>query len=232
MAEELGRIEKPAVDSFKKGRKLFFVPVIYQGEGLTGDYVEKWNRYWEQVEKQLEELSSKLGEVKKIFHELISVSGKEGVESIKALNAGSYKIVSDFQEKSAQFAAMEDAEILAEFMDWSRCLMIGLESQKVVAQVYDSYTETGKKRNEAIARKIDESLKENEIGVALMRENHHVQFPADIQVFYVAPPALDEIKRWIREYESKAVKEAAEEIKKEQDKESGTEPDKNPEKQE
>ncbi len=31
-----------------------------------------------------------------------------------------------------------------------------------------------------------------------MREGHQVQFPTDIEVFYVAPPGLDEIKRWIR----------------------------------
>ena len=35
-----------------------------------------------------------------------------------------------------------------------------------------------------------------------MREGHQVQFPVDIQVFYVAPPGLDEIKRWVRERES------------------------------
>jgi hypothetical protein len=67
--------------------------------------------------------------------------------------------------------------------------------------------EIGKKRNEHIARKIDETLKDNEIGILLMRENHQVQFPPDIQVFYVAPPALDEIKRWLRESENKSGQE-------------------------
>jgi hypothetical protein len=92
-------------------------------------------------------------------------------------------------------------------MDWSRCLIIGLQNPKVVSKIYESYVEAGKKRNEYIARKIDESLQENEIGILIMRENHQVQFPADIQVFYVAPPALDEIKRWLREYENQAEKE-------------------------
>jgi guanylate kinase len=35
-----------------------------------------------------------------------------------------------------------------------------------------------------------------------MRENHQLQFPTDIQIIYVAPPALDEIKRWLREQEN------------------------------
>ena len=53
-----------------------------------------------------------------------------------------------------------------------------------------------------MARQIDETLKSDEIGILLMREGHQVQFPVDIQVFYVAPPGLDEIKRWVRERES------------------------------
>jgi hypothetical protein len=36
-----------------------------------------------------------------------------------------------------------------------------------------------------------------------MREGHQVQFPEDIQVFYIAPPALDEIRRWLRDQEAK-----------------------------
>jgi hypothetical protein len=78
----------------------------------------------------------------------------------------------------------------------------------VMSRVYDFYTEAGKKRNKHIARKLDETLKENEIGLLLMRENHQVQFPEDIQVFYVAPPALDELKRWLREYEEKPDQES------------------------
>ena len=57
-----------------------------------------------------------------------------------------------------------------------------------------------------MARKLDETLQSDEIGILFMRENHQVQFPSDIQVFYVAPPALDEIKRWLREREQQPTK--------------------------
>jgi hypothetical protein len=80
-------------------------------------------------------------------------------------------------------------------MDWSRCLLVGLQNPNIITKVYEAYTDVGKKRNDAMASKIDETLKENEIGMVLMRESHQVQFPADIQVFYVSPPALDDIKR-------------------------------------
>jgi len=206
MGEELGKIEKPLVDSFKKGRKLFFVPMVYGGEDLPEDYLEKFNKYWEQAEKQVTELALKLGEVNRIYHELVAAAGEDGAKAVESLSHKSGKIVRDRLEKQARLEAVEDNDILTEFTDWSRCLIIGLQNPKVVSRVYDAYLEAAKKRTEYIAGKINETLKENEIGLLLMRENHQVQFPGDIQVFYVAPPALDEIKRWLRENESRLEK--------------------------
>jgi Fe2+ transport system protein B len=208
MAEELGKIEKPSVEKFKKGRKLYFIPLIYRSADFPEDYIQKFNKYWEQVEKQISELALRLGEVNKVYHELIAVSGEDGITAIKELNDSSHKIVQACLEKKAQLEAVEEADLLTEFMDWSRCLVIGLQNPKVLSKVYDSYVEVGKKRNEYIAHKIDETLKEDEIGIVLMRENHQVQFSSDIQVFYVSPPALDEIKRWLREHESRPDKES------------------------
>ena len=33
-----------------------------------------------------------------------------------------------------------------------------------------------------------------------MSERHQVQFPEDIEVFYIAPPALDEFRRWLQNW--------------------------------
>jgi len=204
MAEELGKIEKPSVEEFKDGRKLYFIPLIHRGEDSPDEYVIKFNKYWEQVEKQITELEAKLGVVKRIYHELVPVVGDDGIKAIEELCDRSCKIVKDCREKGAQLEAAEEADVLTEFMDWSRCLMLGLQNQKVIGQVYESYLEAGKKRNEYIAGKIDETLKKDETGILIMRENHQLQFPTDIQIIYVAPPALDEIKRWLRERDSKA----------------------------
>jgi len=204
MAEELGKIEKPQADEFKRGRKLYFVPLIYCGKESPAEYLEKFNKYWDQVESQMSELELKLGKVNKIYHELIPAGGEDGIKVIKELNDKSYKIIKSRLDKGAQLEAAEDSELLTEFMDWSKCLVIGLQNQKVFTRVYESYTEAGKNRNEHIARQIDETLKADEIGIFFMREGHQVQFQPDIQVFYVAPPALDEIKRWLRDREVKS----------------------------
>jgi len=42
-------------------------------------------------------------------------------------------------------------------------------------------------------------LKADETAILFIREGHAVQFPQDIEVFSVAPPALDEIRRWLRD---------------------------------
>ena len=206
MAEELGKIEKLPVDKYKKGRKLFFIPLIYLGEDTPVEYLALFNKYWEQVTKQLADLESKLGSVKKIYHELIPVAGDEGCNAVKDLNEKSHNLIQTTMIKGAQMEALEDGNKMTEFMDWSRCLLIGLQNPDVIKSIYDSYMESGKKRNEYIAGKIDETLDSDEIGILFMRENHQIQFPSDIQVFYVAPPALDEIKRWIREQEQQQIK--------------------------
>lgn len=203
MSEELGKIEKPSVEEFKKGRKLYFVPLIYRLQEEPEEYVEKFNRYWNQVEDKTSALELSLGKVSKIYHELVASGGEEGIKMVQQLNEKSYEIVSHRLEKGAQLEATEEGELLAELMDWSRCLAIGLQSEKVFTTAHQSYTETSKKRNEHIARQVDTTLAADEIGIMFMREGHEVQFPEDIQVFYIAPPALDEIRRWLRDQQAK-----------------------------
>ena len=204
MTEELGKIEKPSVEEFKEGRKLYFIPLIYRGEDSPDEYIIKFNKYWEQVEKQIAELEAKLGAVKRIYHELVPAVGDDGIKAIEELCDKSCKIVRECLERGAQLEAAEGTDILTEFMDWSRCLMIGLQNPKVINQVYESYLEATKKRNEYIITRINETLQKNETGILIMRENHQLQFPTDIQIIYVAPPALDEIKRWLRDRENEA----------------------------
>ena len=199
MAEELGKIEKPPAEQFKRGKKLYFVPLVYRGEEPSEEYLTIFNRFWEQVEKQITALELKLGKVNRIYHELIPAGGKEGSQAVKELNDKSHKIIETCLRNGAQLEAVEEVDLLTEFMDWGRCLIIGLQNQKVLTRVYESYSEAGKKRNEYISRKIDETLQPDETGILLMRETHQVQFSPDIQVFYIAPPALDEIKRWLRD---------------------------------
>jgi hypothetical protein len=210
MSQDLGKIEKPSVEEYRAARKLFFVPLLFTPRDIQGELFEKVFRYWDQVDAQLTSLELKLGIAKKVYHELVPTGGEEGSKIIEELNSTSYGIVKARLDKGAQLEPLEDADLLTESMDWTRCLAVGLQNAKVFDKVYESYIQAQKKRNEHIAKMINDTLKESEVGILLMREGHQVQFPADIEVFYVSPPGLDEIKRWLRTREVEAEKEAGE----------------------
>lgn len=207
MSEELGKIEKPQASQYSQERKLFFIPLVFAPREPQPDLMDIVTRYWDQVQEQVTKLESKLGEVNRVYHELIPIGGEHGAQVMEELNPGSCHIVKARLARGAELQPLEDSDLLTEFMDWSKCLAVGLQNQKVFNKIHESYMDVQKARNEYIARQIGESLKDGESGILLMREGHHIQFPSDIQVFYVSPPALDEIKRWIRSRQSEAERE-------------------------
>ena len=202
MAEQLGKIEKPDAEHFKSKRKLYLVPLIFSGEEAPAEYVEKFKLYWEQASQHIANLESKVGKVKHIFHESITLAGEEGLKVVEKLNSSCYQIASDKCQSGAVLEATEDKELAGESMDWERFLLMGFISQKVANMVSGFYVEALKKRYEYIAQRIDETLKDDEAGLLFIREGHVVQFPQDIEVFSVVPPALDEIHRWQRDRSS------------------------------
>jgi len=89
-------------------------------------------------------------------------------------------------------------------------MLIGLVSKKVADKVSEFYFEAYRKRYEFMTKKLEETLKDNEAGLLFITEGHRLQFPADIEVFSVFPPALDEIHRWLRDRSEKKQKKAQE----------------------
>jgi len=215
MSAELGRIEKPSVEGFGQGRKLYFVPLIYGGKDAPAEYRTIYHRYWEQVDRQVADLEAKLGKVSRVFHELVAAADEAGCAAVEELNTDSYHLIRPRLDSRARLEAVEEGDLLAEFIDWNRCLAVGLMSQRVVSSIYESLVAASRKRNEHIARRIDEALKSGDIGLLIMQEGHQLQLPADIEVFYVAPPALDEVRRWLRDHPP-AEREAATESPPEQ----------------
>jgi len=84
----------------------------------------------------------------------------------------------------------------------------------VASKIAEFYLEAAKKRYEFMAKRINETLKDDEAGLLFIREGHQLQFPGDIEVFSVFPPALDEIHRWLRD-QARAKQEEAEEKREE-----------------
>lgn len=198
MSEELGKLQKPEVSRFENKRKLFLVPLLYSWQDAPAEYAEKFDLYWQQVREHLANLESKIGQVNRIYHESITVAGEEGLKFLEEFSPLSCQIVSQKCQIGAQMEATEDSALIEENMDWERHLMMGFISQKVAQTVSEFFSEASRKRYEYIAGRLEETFKENEVALFFVREGHRVQFPADIEVFSVVPPVLDEIHRWLR----------------------------------
>ena len=199
MAEELGKIEKPEVKQFTNKRNLYLIPLLYSWSDAPADYTEIFELYWRQVREHISNLESKVGVVNRIYHESISLAGEEGLKVLEQISPSSYQIVTDKCQTGAQLEAVEDMELVEETMDWERHLLMGFISQKVAQTVSEFFRDASKKRYEHIVSRLNETFKDNEVALLFIREGHQVQFPADIEVFSVAPPALNEIHRWLRD---------------------------------
>lgn len=199
MTEELGKIERPEAERFKGERKLYLVPLLFAAKDAPPEFVERFELYWQQVGEQIVNQEARIGKVRRVYHESIAVGGEDGLEVMEKLNPPGLKVAREKCQEGAVLEATELAELANECLDWERCLLMGFLSQRAAEKVAEFYRETSRQRYEHIARQIDETLEANEVGVLFIREGHMVQFPKDIEVFMVAPPALDAIHRWLRE---------------------------------
>ncbi len=206
MSEDLGKMEKPPVESFTGSRKLFVVPLIFSGKDAPEGFIEIYHRCWKQIDEQLTSLETKLGNISRIYHEMVFFDGEEGMKILEQLNPGSHKIVKPIIDRGALLQAAEDADLALECMDWERCLMVAM-GDKVRQQVAEFFTQSSLKRYDHFGKQIEETLVNDERGLVFARDGHRIQFPDSIEVFNVYPPAIDELNRWLRNYQQQAGKE-------------------------
>jgi hypothetical protein len=199
MAKKLGKIDKPEAFKFKGKKKLYLVPLIFTWEDAPEEYKDKFNLCWQQIEEQLTNLEHKIGKIKRIYHESVAVEGDGGLKIVEKLNPAGFKIASKKHQKGATFESLEDEESVSESLDWQRMLLLGFASAKVAKMVSDYYAEATRRRYEHISSRLNETIKDGEASLLFIREGHMVQFPKDLEVFSISPPALDEIHRWLKE---------------------------------
>ena len=198
MSEQLGRIERPSLESYRGKRKLLLVPLLAMPPEDAEDGVAIVGRYWEQVQTQVTSLELGIGWVRHVYHETLPVGGEDGLQMLEASGEmGSHTLARTKCAVGAVLEEGEDAETLLETMDLQRCLMMPFASQKVAGQLQQWLGDAVRRRNEHFIQRIDETLGQDEVGLLLVNERHQLQFPQDIEVFYVAPPALDEYRRWV-----------------------------------
>lgn len=198
--QPLSQIPRPSASSYEGKKSLFLVPNYIVAPGMPGEAQELIEKYWSEVRDSIGNLERSLGTVSKVYHEMICADGDEGLQHLEILNPTACTLVRAMCQSTATMRQLEDAELVAEHSDWQRILSMGPASQKILQASIEGYQQTLSGRYQAIASRVSEDLVEGECAVLFIREDHTVQFPTDVQVFYVAPPSLDALKRWLDDY--------------------------------
>ena len=210
MTQRITEIPRPRAESYRPGRKIYLVPTLLAGAGIPDELAEMLERYWDEVREQVENLERTLSKVKHVYHESVFRPGEEGLRTVESVNPHGHTFVNVLCRSTATLEPTDEQEALLEASDWRLCLSMGLASEKVSRIARDSLNDAMQARYLHMATTIDRTLGDDEAGLCILSEDHRVQFPADIQVFYISPPSLDEIKRWAEEQMRRVVSEASE----------------------
>ena len=209
-AQELGRISRPSAEQYRGLRKLILVPLVYSPVPDDAEGAAALQNYWEQAQTQVAALENALGGLQRVYHESVTAPGDEGLEQLRSGDLRSHAFVSLKCESGAELEDTEDFETLLETLDLQRCLMMPLASASVASRLHEWHADANRRRYEHMAARIDGTLAEDGVGLLLISERHQVQFPPDIEVFYVAPPALDEFRRWLQNWAARQQQAAVE----------------------
>ncbi len=197
MPTRLTQLPKPDAEQYKEERKLFLVPNFFLSPEMPQDGLDLLESYWSEIRDHVENLERSLGKVSHVYHEVVYSDGDEGMLTLQEMNPKGASFIHAICQSDAELEATEDRVLLEESSDWRRCLSAGLVSEKVLTRPTEGYQQATSGRYEHIAKRIDETLQPGESSVLFIGEDHRVQFPSDVKVFYVAPRSLDALKRWI-----------------------------------
>ena len=200
MTQQLSQIPRPRASAYEGKKNLFLVPNYIAAPGIPEEAQTLIEKYWSEVRDSIGNLERSLGTVSKVYHEMICADGDEGLQQIEALNPSASTLTRAMCQSSASLRSLEDAELVAEHSDWQRILAMGPASRKILQASIEGYQATLADRYQKIAGRIADDIAEGECAVLFIREDHKVQFSSDVQVFYVAPPSLDALKRWLDDF--------------------------------
>ena len=197
----LGNVGRPAAAAFAGQRKVLLVPFVSAAaEEEDRELHRLVERYWSEAAGHVRNLEQQLGSIIHLYHEGAVAGGEAELAVMDRANPAAYPFVKAIVERGAALRATEDAEALLETIDLQRCLFVVQGSRAVADRLREWLGDARKRRYDAIARAIGDTLPPGGVGLLVISQDHQVQFPPDVRVFYVAPPALDQVERWLRDH--------------------------------
>lgn len=165
------------------GRMLIHIPRLYSKEEfinissmIPDDYETKSEEFWGYVEEKLRPFTKR---VKRIYVESIEEGGDKGIKMVKKnLEARIFHIVKKLVENGGKLEATEDKTLILETLSW--LAMLGDNPNLKI--IIDIYQESLIERDNYIAKVINRTLKDDEIGVIIIDPTHRINLPEDVKV--------------------------------------------------
>jgi len=167
------------------GRTLILIPLMYTREQLKTilsevpeDYESKSEEFWNYVEEKLKPMVSRISTV---YLEALCEGGSRGLELIGSLEK-SQALVRRLIETGSRLEASEDEVLVVETESWAQ--LIRSSSNPVLLELYRDNME---ERDRYVADRVNQTLKDGEIGVILLDPSRNVQPPEDTKLIRMCP---------------------------------------------
>ncbi len=219
---ELGKIDKPEAASFKSRRKLYVVPTLPFEELALEFNIEnaKVERFWGEVREKINYFMTTYGNISAVYVEGINENEDVGVEFFEKFGKESnhYKLIKNLADANAKIMGIDKAEFIKlsrllfeeyskSFLPEIKELHQGFFGKDIDFDGWREYLvkriqETQDGMSRFISKLIGE-LPEDANGVLIITDGRPVEYPQDMDVFMIRPPAFDEISKNIRDLKGK-----------------------------
>jgi hypothetical protein len=164
---------------------LIHIPRLYSKDEFINfcskipkDYDSKSEEFWGYVEEKLKPYLTRAC-INRIYLESLDKKGDEGIGLAKEiLDSRGFKIIKLLIDKGGKLYATEDTNLIQETSSW----LALLGDNPNLNIMIEMYQESLSERDSYIAKVIDQTLKDNEIGVIIIEPTHRLSLPEDIKV--------------------------------------------------
>ena len=189
-------------------RSLFIVRLIQTFPGLEG-YEAMLSNYWSAVKVQIDRHAVTSGPINRVFVETVTGRGEDAIIQLQQMNPQASTFVRGLAANGATVEEFEDAELLAELIDWGQCASQNLMSAKVRNVVQSGQAEAAGIRDDHLRKRLNDVIGDEDTAVVLA-VSPQLPIPDRIERYIVSPPELDQLERWLREKMEEARREMME----------------------
>lgn len=215
---ELGKIDKPDAEKFTEKRKLYVVPIL-PFEEMTSQFnleTAKIERFWGEVREKIEHFLSVYGNINTLYIEGVSEDKEHDIKLFEKYGTESnhYKLLKKLVENDAKIRGIDKEALHGKlrlvYEEYSKSFLP--EIKEIHEGFYgkeidfDGWRKSLTDRIQEIQGEMTKftsdilkDMPENTTGILIITEGRVVEYPDNIDVFQIRPPAFDEIVRNIRD---------------------------------